>query len=168
MKLIAINLAIALILPGCGKQPWEPDILAHMEASHAKIERNIKRNIAQVATDPECFQDRYTVSGIQRDIAQLLEENRQLEPSRRRGQWRGIPLQGLPIGHVDYLWAARKSLSQEIDVSHCSLAPCVFNTIHNKPPDHIAGHVAFWIFLKTGYSLSAIAEVPHSMFPPSR
>ena len=160
MKPIAINLAMALILQGCGKQPWEPGILAHIEAPYAQIERNIKRNIAQVATDPECFKERYTASGIQRDIAQLLEETRQLRPYRKRRQWRGIPLYGLPIGHVNYLLAAENFLSKKIDVSHCSLAPCVFNTIYNKPPDDIAGHVAFWIFLKTGYSLSAIAEAP--------
>ena len=151
---------MTLILLGCGKQPWEPGTLAHLEAQYSQIERNIKRNIAQVATDPKCFKDRYTVSAIQRDIAQLLEKNKQLEPYREQRPWRGIPLQGLPAGHVDYLLASEDFLAKEIDVSHCSLAPCVFNTIYNKPQDDIAGHVALWIFLKTGYSLSGIAQVP--------
>ena len=118
----------------------------------------------EVALDkPECFKDRYSVEEIQREIDEVLSDTHQFEPYINIGsqrEWRGIPLNGLLVGHVNYFFRADDVLSKEIDVSQCRTAPCIFNIIYSKPENAIEGHVAFLFFLKTGYMLSGIRYIP--------
>ena len=107
-----------------------------------------KASQQEVASDrPECAKDRYSVEEIQKDIDTILAEGYQLEPySGRQEEWRGIPLKGLPLGHVNYFLKADEVLSEDVDVSQCQTAPCVFNTIYNESPEHIYGYVPFYSF----------------------
>ena len=116
---------------------------------------------ATASNRPECVKDRYSVEEIQRDIDKILAEVYQLEPyNRPRREWRGIPLEGLPLGHVNYFLKAGGVLSEDVNVSRCRTAPCVFNTVYGESPEHIYGYVAFLFFLKTGYVLSGIVYNP--------
>ena len=121
-----------------------------------------KASQQEITSDkPECFKDRYSVEEIQKEIDEILSETHQNELYNDTQQkWRGIPLNGLPLGHVNYFFQADSVLSEAIDVSQCRTASCVFNTIYKKPEGAIEGHVAFLFFLKTGYTLSGIRDNP--------
>ena len=114
-----------------------------------------------VSNRPECAKDRYSVEEIQKDIDTILTDAYQLEPySGRQEEWRGIPLEGLPLGHVNYFFKADEVLSEDVDVSRCRTAPCVFNTIYGESEEHIYGYVAFLFFLRTDYVLSGTVHNP--------
>ena len=160
-----------------------PSELARIEAKHSLIGRSdplkTQRNLA--AEGPLCASDRYTLVELKKDIRGLLQENNRQEPYRQSPKglpsnfselkksvaslvkenraWRGIPLKGIPMGHVEFFKASEEVLSPDVDVSHCRSAPCVFNTVYQRDLDDIAGHTAFFFFLKTGYVLSGIKKV---------
>lgn len=142
--------------------------LAHLEKLYLKDNHPITLPSMDARPDenrPECFEDRYEINQIRREIQELFKENELDMPyNGEQTQWRGIALQGLPMGHVNYFLEAERFLSDTVDVSGCQTAPCVFNTIYNAPEDDLKGYVAFLFFLKTGYVLSGIARVPHVSF----
>ena len=158
-----LTLLIFAYIPGSVKS-YDMQKLTKWESAYLS-EINQSSLASTDATPPqtqvECAKDRYSLVEIQRDIHKLLSENNLLEPySGEQTQWRGIFLQGLPIGHVNYFLGASEALSDSIDVSSCQTAPCIFNTIYNEPQNDKKGYIAFLFFLKTGYILSGINNLP--------
>lgn len=147
------------------QKPWESRALTELELKYSQIKHDLPpatatKSLSSISRNVKCAKDRYTVEEIQKDTSRFLEERKLLEPYSSQDQWRGIALQGMPIGYVNYFLGAEDVLSPELDVSHCQSPPCVFNTIYARDPNNIAGHMAFLFFLKTGYFISGIREVP--------
>lgn len=136
---------------------WESLYLAHKSLKLTSIIDPIDTHRV------ECAKDRYSLEEVQQDIDRILLESNLLKPYNGiQTEWRGIPLRGLPVGHVNYFLQGSQSLSEAVDVSSCRLAPCVFNTIYNKSEDALEGHVAFLFFLKSGYMLSGTVDLPNT------
>ena len=98
-----LTLLIFAYIPGSVKS-YDMQKLTRWESAYL-TEINQSTLASADATPPqtqvECAKDRYSLVEIQRDIHKLLSENNLLEPySGEQTQWRGILLQGLPIGHV--------------------------------------------------------------------
>ncbi len=147
------------------QKPWESRALTELELKYSQVRQDLSpatatRSLSSISRNVKCAKDRYTVEEIQKDISGFLEERKLLEPYSSQDQWRGIALQGMPMGYVNYFLGAEEVLSPEVDVSHCQSPPCVFNTIYARDPNNIAGYMSFLFFLKTGYFISGTREIP--------
>ena len=148
------------------KQPWESKNLSRLESLRGYPPVPSHRTLASQQSQgqrkkPPCAWERFTREEVRKEISTHLKENRLDKPYTPRNsqeRWRGILLAGKPKGHVEYFLKNGPLLSKRIDVSHCSTAPCVFNTVYGEEEDDLRGYAAFLFFLKTGYFISATEE----------